>query len=149
MDQFFLRPRSVKWKEAQKRHYRNVNKKKSARSWAVAILEKLMMIRWDLWQYCNTILYSLTGPIAIARRQSLNHRISEEKATGTDGIAKSNTHLFSAFYSITKLHSGDISSKIHWLEMVRLARAEYEEPDSAIIRQVISQQTQMQEYLIC
>ena len=60
-----------------------------------------------------------------------------------DGIVKSNTHLFSAFYSITKLQSGDISSKIRWLEMVRLAWAEYEEPDSAIIRQALSQRTQM------
>ena len=107
-----------------------------------------MIIRWDLWQYRNLILHSPTGPIAIASHHSLNHRISEEKAKGTDGIAKSNTHLFSALYSITKLHSGDISSKILWLEMVRLAGAEYEEPDSAIIRQALSQRHQMQEFLL-
>ena len=65
-----------------------------------------------------------------------------------DGIAKSNTHLISAFYSITKLQSGDISSRILWLEMVRLAWAEYKEPDSAIIRQALSQRTQMQEFLL-
>ena len=65
-----------------------------------------------------------------------------------DGIAKSNTHLFSAFYSITKLQSGDLSHKIHWLEMVRLTRAEYKEPDSAIIRQALSQRTQMQDFLL-
>ena len=63
-------------------------------------------------------------------------------------IAKSNTHLFSALYSITKLHSGDISSKILWLEMVGLAQAEYEEPDSATICQALSQRTQMQEFLL-
>ena len=124
-----------------------MNKRKSAKSWAVAILQKLMMIRWDLWQYHNSILHSPTGPIAIASHHSLNHRMSKEKAKGTDGIAKSNTHLFSTFYSITKLHSGDISSKILWLEMVRLARADYDEPDSAIIRQALSQRTQMHEFL--
>ena len=32
--------------------------------------------------------------------------------------------------------------------MVRLARAEYEEPDSSIIRQALSQQTQMQEFML-
>ena len=32
--------------------------------------------------------------------------------------------------------------------MVCLARAEYKEPDSAIIRQALSQQTQMQEFLL-
>ena len=107
-----------------------------------------MMIRWHLWQYRNSILHSLTGPIAIASHLSLNHQISKEKEKGTDGIAKSNTHLFSALYSITKLYSGDISSKILWLEMVRLARAEYEEPDSAIIHQAFSQRTQIQEFLL-
>ena len=79
---------SVKWKEAQKRHYLNMNKKKSARAWAVAILKKLMMIRWDLWQYRNNIKHSPTGPTAIASHHSLNYRISEEKARGTDGISK-------------------------------------------------------------
>ena len=143
---FFSGRWSVKWKEAQKRHYCHMNKKKSARSWTVAVLKKLMIIWWDLWQSWNTTLHSPTGPIAIASHHSLNHRISEEKAKWIDGIAKSNIHLFSAFYSITKLHSGDIPSKIHWLEMVRSAQAEYEEPDSAIIRQAISQRTQMQEF---
>ena len=125
-----------------------MNKRKSARAWAIALQKKLMMIRWDLWQYRNTILHSPTGPTAIASHQSLNNRISEEKSKGTDGIAKSNSYLFSAFYSITKLQSGDISSKTHWLEMVRLARADYEEPDSAIIRQALSQRTQMQDFLL-
>ena len=32
--------------------------------------------------------------------------------------------------------------------MVRLARAEHEEPDSATIRQALSQRTQMQEFLL-
>ena len=81
---FFLGRWSVKWKEAQKRHYRNMNKKKSASSWAVAILKKLMMILWDLWQYRNTILHSPTGLIAIASHHSLDHRISVEKVKGTD-----------------------------------------------------------------
>ena len=50
-------------------------------------------------------------PIAVVSHQSLNYRISEEKSKGTDDIAKSNNHLFSTFYSITKLQSGDISYK--------------------------------------
>ena len=133
---FFLGRLSVKWREAQQRHYRNMNKRKSARSWDVAIIKKLI------------ILHSPTGPIAIASHHSLYHRINKEKSKGMEGIAKSNTHLFSTFYSITKLQSRDISSKILWLEMVCLARAEYEEPDSAIIRQALSLRTQMQDFLL-
>ena len=46
---FFSGRLSVKWREAQQRHYRNMNKRKSTRSWAIAIIKKLMMIPWDLW----------------------------------------------------------------------------------------------------
>ena len=99
------------------------------------------MIWWDLRQYRNTILHSPTGPIDITSHHSLNHRISKEKEKGTNVIAKSNSRLFSGYYSITKLQSRDISSKIHWMETLRLARTDYEEPDSTIIRQVILQQT--------
>ena len=39
---------SVKWKEAQKRHYLWMYKK-SARLWTIVILKKLLMIQWDMW----------------------------------------------------------------------------------------------------
>ena len=41
---FFSGPFSVKWKEIQKHHYCNMNKKKSARLWVVAILKKMMIV---------------------------------------------------------------------------------------------------------
>ena len=40
---------SLKRKEAQKRHDLQMNKRKSARLWTIAILEKLLLIRWDMW----------------------------------------------------------------------------------------------------
>ena len=51
------------------------------------------------------------------------------------------------YNSITYLQSSDIPTKIHWLELVRLARAEYQETNSVIIPQSFSQQNQMQESL--
>ena len=39
----------VTCKEAQRRHYLRMNKKKSARLWIIAILKILMLIRWDMW----------------------------------------------------------------------------------------------------
>ena len=41
---FFAGRWGVKWKEAQKRHYMRMNKRKSAKLWVVAILKKMMMI---------------------------------------------------------------------------------------------------------
>ena len=39
---------SLKWREAQKRHYLQMNKGKSACLWTFAILKKLLLIRWDM-----------------------------------------------------------------------------------------------------
>ena len=123
-------------------------KKKSPRLWTIAILKQLLMIRWDMWQFRNQVLHSLTGPTSITSHQSLNHRISEEKHRGTDGIDRSNYHLFSTQYTITKLQSSSIDDKKLWLKLVHLARKEYNEPDSDIIRQAISVRNQMQAFLI-
>ena len=139
----------VKWKEAQQRHYLRMNKKKSARLWIIAILKKLILIRNDMWQFRNAAKHSPTGTTAIASHHSLNYRISEEKSLGTDGIDRSNYHLFkSKQYTITKLHSSSIPDKKLWLHEVSLARKEYVEPDNEVTRQAISQRNQMQTFLI-
>ena len=84
---FFAGRWGMKWKEAQKRHYMRMNMKKSAKLCVVAILKKMMMIQWDLWQFCNQVLHSPNGPLAVASHYSLNYRISKEIAKGIDDIA--------------------------------------------------------------
>ena len=76
----------VKWKEAQKRHYLIMNKGKSARLWVNAILRKLLLLRWDMRQFCNAALHSPTGATVITSRHSLNYKIDEEIRRGTDDI---------------------------------------------------------------
>ena len=51
---------------------------------------------------------------------------------------KSNAHLFSIHNSITYLQYCDIPNKINRLKIVFFARADYEEPNSAIVHQAIS-----------
>ena len=106
------------------------------------------MIRWDMWQFRNKVLHSPTGPTSIASHHSLNHQISKEHRRGTDGINRSNYHLFSTQYTITKLQSSSIDDKKLWLKLVTLARKEYDESDSEIVRQAISMRNQMQAFLI-
>ena len=138
----------VNWKEAQKWHYLRTNKKKSARLWIIAILKKLLMICWDMWQFQNKALHSSTGPTSIARHHSLNYLINKEKRIGTDGIDRSNYHLFSKQYTISKLQSSSILVKKLWLYEMSLAHKEYVEPDNTITCQAISMRNQMQSFLI-
>ena len=101
-----------------------------------------------MWQFRNKVLHSPTGPTSIASHRSLNHRISEVHRRGIDGIDRSNYHLFSTQYTITKLQSSSIDDKKLWLKLVNLARKENVEPDSEIVCQAISMQNQMQAFLI-
>ena len=68
---------------------------------------------------------------------------------GTDGIDRSNYHLFeSKLYIITKLPSSSIPDKKLWLHKISLARKEYIEPDDEVTRQAIFLRNQMQTFLI-
>ena len=121
----------LKWKEAHRRHYLHMNKKKSTHLWTIAILKKLILIQNNLWQFCKAAKHSLTGITATASHYSLYYRISEEKALGTDGIDRYNYHLFKLKKnSITELHSSSIPDKKLLLQEVSLARKEYIEPDN-------------------
>ena len=51
--------------------------RKSARLWAIAILKKLLLLRWDMWQFRITALHSPTGITAITSHHSLNYKIDE------------------------------------------------------------------------
>ena len=101
-----------------------------------------------MWQFRNTALHSPTGPTSMASHCSLNIQISEEHRRGTDGINRSSYHLFCTQYSIQSLQSSSLEDKKLWLKSVTLARKDYDEPDSDIIRQAISMRTQMQAFLI-
>ena len=117
-----------------------MNKKKSAHLWIIAVLKKLLMIWWDMWQFCNNkALHSPTGPTLIASHNPLNYQINKEKCIGTAGIDCSNYyHLFSKQYTITKLQSSNTPDKKLWLYEVSLAYKEYVGPDEAVTRQAIS-----------
>ena len=79
----------------------------------------------------------------------MNYRISEGKYVGTDGIDRSNYHLFkSKLYTFTKLHSNSIPDKKLMLHEVSLACKEYVQADNEVTHQAISLRNQMQTFLI-
>ena len=139
----------VKWKEAQKRHYLRMNKRKSAHLWVIAILKKLLLLRWDLWQFHNAALHSPTGATAITSHRSLNYKIDKnEIRRGRGCIDCSNYCVFSPPYTLTKLQSSSIHEKELWLYEVSLACKGYVEPDDTVTRQAISQRNQIHSFLI-
>jgi hypothetical protein len=108
---FVLGRWSVKWGEAQQRHYDRIGSKRTSKRWATAILHKLAMIRWDLWGFRNGILHAPTGPLAVAKHTFLNSLIGEDFTRGTDGIDKHYYYLFEGDNTLDNLQAADIITK--------------------------------------
>ena len=101
----------VTWKLAQQRHYLKIKSRKSPRLWAIAILKKLLLLRWNMWQFRNTALHSPTGITVISSHHTLNYKIGVEIHRGKDGIDCSNYYLFSPPYTLTNLQSTSIQKR--------------------------------------
>ena len=58
------------------------------RLWAVAILEKLMSITWEMWEFRNQLANDPNGPRQLGLHKALNEQIDEELALGEFGLAR-------------------------------------------------------------
>jgi hypothetical protein len=132
---FVLDRWSVKWGEAQQRHYNRIGSKRTSKRWAAAILHKLAMIWWDLWEFRNGLLHALTGQLAIAKDTFLNSLFGEDFTRGTDGINKHYYYLFKGDNTLGNLQAADIITKHQWLQTLLSARQDYEPPEAAITKE--------------
>jgi hypothetical protein len=144
---FVLGRWSVKWGEAQQRHYDRIGSKRTGKRWATAILHKLAMIWWDLWEFRNGILQAPTGPLADAKHTFFNSLIGEDFTRGTDGIDKHYYYLFEGNNTLDNLQAADIITKQQWLQMLLSTRQGYGPLEAAITKESRLQR-QMHEYLV-
>jgi hypothetical protein len=116
---FVLGRWSVKWDEAQQRHYERIGSKRRSKRWATSILA---MIRWVLWEFQNGILHAPTGPLAVAKHTFLESLIGEDFTIGKVG-------------TLDNLHASDITTKEQWLQTLLSARQDYETPEAVITKE--------------
>jgi hypothetical protein len=133
---FVLGRWSVKWGEAQQqRQYDRIGSKQTSKRWATAILHKLAMIRWDLWEFQNGIPHTPTSPLAVTKHIFLNSLIGEDFTRGTDGMDKHYYYLFEGDNTLDNLQAADIITKQQWLQTLLSARQDYEPPEAAITKE--------------
>lgn len=72
---FFLGRWSPKWQAIQAKHYERISSKKSPRRWATAVIHRLFLVAWDLWQHRNDQLHGKVGTKTLARHLSYDTRI--------------------------------------------------------------------------
>ena len=124
---FFLGRWSPKWQVIQAKHYKRISSKKSPRRWAAAVIHRLFLVAWDMWQYRNNRLHGKAGTKTLARHLRYDTRIEEEMIAGFAELPPHSRHLIRN-RTLFSLKNMELHLKKHWLESVRLARKEYAAP---------------------
>ena len=123
---FILGRWTTKWLVVQKNYYSWLDIRNSPKRWVIAIIHKLLMITWNLWDFRNGFIHSPSGPVARLEHQTLNSQIDAQWDQGYDDLFESDKYLFTnrTQEEIRKLAK---EAKQQWLKDVELAR-EQEEP---------------------
>ena len=80
--------------DGSKNYYSRLNVRNSPKRWVIAIIHKLLMITWNLWDFCNGLVHSPSGPLVIQEHRTLNLRIDAQWDQGYDDLFESDKYLF-------------------------------------------------------
>lgn len=112
---------SPKWERPQRRHYQEQQSRRTSRRWAAAIIKKLFLTAWDMWDHRNFILHHPQGPKQQEENRQLNLAISEEYRTGFTALLPRDRKNLCA-NPVDELHRWRILEKQKWLRHIRIAR---------------------------
>jgi ribonuclease HI len=110
------------WANAQQTYLTSIGSRLSIRRWTTAIIHKLLLTAWDMWDHRNRVLHSLTGDQRQTETHQLDQAILEELNSGYADLFPLDTHLVQAQERNQQILTGTIASKKKWLASVRLSR---------------------------
>ena len=119
--------------DCTKAHYDRIGSRKTPKRWLTAILHKLSLICWNLWDFRNNVLHAPAGPLAVAQHYRLNQDIEEEFALGTADIGRHDYPLIRK-WTVARLHACDIVTK----KQFALENADLRKPISTMDRRETS-----------
>ena len=115
---------SKTWQLHQARYYTRIGSRRTSLRWATAVIHKLLLVSWDLWQYRNDRLHSAAWPRDLALHHSLNDQIDSEFALGSASLEESSRYLIDSRSQAT-LRGSSIDAKRNWLSSVTAARTAF------------------------
>ena len=77
---------SPKWRTVQERYLTSIKSKRSSLRWCTAIIHKLMLIVWDIWQYRNQLVFADDGQLQVEERNRINILINQEFIIGREHL---------------------------------------------------------------
>ena len=119
---------SPKWREVQQRYLTSIKSKRSSLRWCTAIIYKLMLVVWDIWQYRNQLVFGDDGELQVEEQNQINILIHQEFIIGGDHLLESDQYLFEE-YSLDRLLRADMELKRAWIARINAARHAIELPE--------------------
>ena len=117
---------SKKWREVQDKYLQSIKSRKSSKRWAVAVIHKMILTVWDMWQFCNSLVHGPGGTTEVAYSKSLDHVIEEEFSSETTDLFNNDKHLI-IDNSIKGLLQIDEFRKECCIESIQQARLAFEQ----------------------
>ena len=113
------------WQVTQAAHFRRISSKRSLKRWAAAIIKKITLIIWDMWQFCNGVCHSSDGPKALAHHSRLNQEIKYQFLEDAAGLLENNKHRIRK-WTLPQVRNLDLVSKQNWVASIKVARNAFE-----------------------
>lgn len=138
-------PSDVGFEEAQARHCKHIQSRKSGLQWTVELIKTLMDVSWDMWEHRNNVLRESPEQHHKADElEEANASIDLEWTRGPAGMLRQNLFLFRNRPAVNKR---SLARKLEWLEAVTEARHAADEA-SKVKKECEPEQRFMDNYLI-
>ena len=112
---------SPEWEVPQQQYYQAIRSRRTSKGWASAVIKKLFLTAWDMWDHRNQILHDPKGPEATRRHATANAAIVVECQTGFAMLLPNDRRKYTRIPA-SEMQTWTLVSKEQWLEDVRLAR---------------------------
>ena len=68
---------AMDWECVQQEYYDFLKSRKTGKRWIIALIKKLWLVAWDLWEHRNNILHTQTNAISKEKLQTANRKLSK------------------------------------------------------------------------
>jgi len=102
-----------------------------------------MLVVWDIWEYCNQLVFGDDGESQIEEKNRINILIHQEFVFGREHLLEQDQYLFED-YSLNRLLRSDMELKRAWIARINAARHAIDLPDEVeqtVEKEIITQLT--------
>ena len=108
----------------QQKYLTAIRSRKLSLRWAAAVIHKLLMTVWNVWDFRNSINKGKNSPENLLKKRDLCQTINYQFDQGVTTLLPKAHHLIYAYYKKT-LFQMKFGRQRDWIKQIQLAREEF------------------------